>query len=90
MVTYRCARAAAVVAVLALTTHGLAHASSSPQYVATWNRSIWGLPNGVLPAGPVMGQGDFGMTLQTNNNTGCIEMWLGETCRTLISRPKGH
>lgn len=51
---------------------------SSPQYIASWDGYIWGLPNGVLPAGPVMGQGDFGMTLQTNNNTGCIEFWLGK------------
>ena len=36
-----------------------------------------GLPNGVLPAGPLLGSGDFGMTLQTNNRTGCVEFWLG-------------
>lgn len=46
-------------------------------HVATWAGPITGLPNGVLPAGPVTGSGDFGMTLQTGNNTGCIELWLG-------------
>eukprot|EP01043_Picozoa_sp_COSAG02_P105477 COSAG02_NODE_41471_length_394_cov_0.877966_1_plen_58_part_10 len=38
-------------------------------HVATWAGPITGLPNGVLPAGPVTGSGDFGMTLQTGNNT---------------------
>lgn len=46
-------------------------------HVATWAGPIRGLPNGVLPAGPVTGSGDFGMTLQTGNGSGCIELWLG-------------
>jgi hypothetical protein len=50
---------------------------SPPAWTATWRQPIWGLPNGLLPAGPVQGNGDFGMTLQTNNRTGCIEYWLG-------------
>eukprot|EP01050_Picozoa_sp_SAG11_P008984 SAG11_NODE_819_length_7017_cov_3.801821_5_plen_388_part_00 len=47
------------------------------RHVATWAGPIWGLPSGNLPAGPIMGNGDLGVTLQTNNNTGCIELWLG-------------
>ena len=46
-------------------------------HVASWSGNIWGLPNGMLPAGPVLGNGDFGMTLQTGNDTGCLELWLG-------------
>ena len=40
----------------------------------------WGRSGGCrwhLPAGPIMGNGDLGVTLQTNNSTGCIELWLG-------------
>jgi hypothetical protein len=47
------------------------------KWVASWTGDIWGLPNGVLPSGPVIGNGDLGMTLQTNNHTGCFELWLG-------------
>lgn len=47
------------------------------EHVAKWSGPIWGLPNGVLPSGPIMGNGDFGVTLQTNNHTGCLEFWLG-------------
>ena len=52
-------------------------ASSTVDWEATWDSYIWGLPNGNLPSGPLLGQGDFGMTLQTNNHTGCFELWLG-------------
>eukprot|EP01051_Picozoa_sp_SAG22_P032733 SAG22_NODE_13962_length_389_cov_1.106897_1_plen_102_part_10 len=52
-------------------------AAKAPAFAATWAANIWALPNGVLPAGPVIGSGDFGMTLQTNNDTGCVELWLG-------------
>jgi hypothetical protein len=45
--------------------------------VATWKGYVWGMPNGVLPSGPLIGNGDLGMTLQTGNRTGCIEFWLG-------------
>jgi hypothetical protein len=51
--------------------------ASSPAWTATWDAPVWGLPSGVLPSGPLQGNGDFGMTLQTNNHTGCIEFWLG-------------
>ena len=51
--------------------------AATPDHTATWTGDIWGLPNGLLPAGPVIGQGDFGMSLQTNNATGCVELWLG-------------
>ena len=51
--------------------------AGSSDHTATWTGDIWGLPNGLLPAGPVIGMGDFGMSLQTNNATGCIELWLG-------------
>ena len=47
------------------------------EHVATWSGPISGLPNGVLPAGPLTGSGDLGMTLQTGNGTGCVELWLG-------------
>eukprot|EP01045_Picozoa_sp_COSAG04_P017042 COSAG04_NODE_1478_length_6574_cov_5.073359_2_plen_577_part_00 len=50
---------------------------SPPAWTARWSGPIWGLPSGLLPAGPVVGNGDFGMTLQTNNRTGCFEFWLG-------------
>ena len=44
---------------------------------AVWDTWINGLPNNVLPAGPVIGQGDFGAAVQTGNGTGAVEFWLG-------------
>ena len=71
-------RAATAMAMVMLSCSGQpAPGRASVDWEATWDGPIWGLPNGNLPAGPIMGQGDFGMTLQTNNGTGCFELWLG-------------
>jgi hypothetical protein len=43
--------------------------------VAHWPGPINGLPMNILPAGPLMGQGDLGLTMQTGNGSGAAEFW---------------
>jgi hypothetical protein len=45
--------------------------------VAHWPGPINGLPMNNLPAGPLTGQGDLGLTIQTGNGSGAVEFWLG-------------
>ena len=56
---------------------GAAQAGRERTLTANWHGPINGLPMNNLPAGPLTGQGDLGLTIQTGNSSGAVEYWLG-------------
>ena len=52
--------------------------NATPNLVARWNESINDLPSQGMPPGPIAGNGDLGLALQTGaNGSGAVELWLG-------------
>ena len=52
--------------------------TAPPTLVARWNQSFNDLPSQGMPPGPIAGNGDLGLALQTGaNGSGAVELWLG-------------